>query len=341
MTRKQEITIHSLANELKISASTVSRALKDNSRISLKTRELVKQKAIELGYRPNVIATNLRRKKTNTIGVVVPRIDRYFFGSVIGGIEDYAWTKGYNVIISQSNDLLLKEIKCVQSLFNNRVDGLIVSISMQTNEDMHFRLFSDNNIPILFFDRYCPSIDCDRIVVDDFDSGYKITRHLLERGCTRIAHIAGPELLNIYRDRKAGYLQALAEANIRPFPGYLEETGLTRDEGKQAFARLMTLPIPPDGVFCGNDTTALSAIEYCIQNQIEVPSDVALVGFSDEPFSAVVTPSISTVKQPGYEMGHQAAEKLISRIEKTGIPSPFEHIVLPTRLIVRASSVRV
>lgn len=327
-----------MANELKISASTVSRALKDNSRISLKTRELVKQKAIELGYRPNVIATNLRRKKTNTIGVVVPRIDRYFFASAIGGIEDYAWTKGYNVIISQSNDLLLKEIKCVQSLFNNRVDGLIMSISMQTNEDMHFRLFSDNNIPILFFDRYCPSIECDRIVVDDFESGYKITRHLLERGCTRIAHIAGPELLNIYRDRKAGYLQALAEAGIQPFPGYLEETGLTREEGKQAFARLMTLPISPDGVFCGNDTTALSALEYCIQNQIKVPSDVALVGFSDEPFSAVVTPSISTVKQPGYDMGYQAAEKLIGRIENPGTPTPFEHIVLPTRLIVRASS---
>jgi len=150
MKNHPEITIHNLAYELKISASTVSRALNNNSRISEKTRQLVQKKAIEMGYRPNILAANLRSKKTNTIGVVVPRIDRYFFSSAISGIEDYAWTKGYNVIISQSNDLLIKEISCVHTLFNNRVDGLIISISMQTDEDKHLRLFSEKNIPILF-----------------------------------------------------------------------------------------------------------------------------------------------------------------------------------------------
>jgi len=202
MKNHPEITIHNLAYELKISASTVSRALNNNSRISEKTRQIVQKKAIEMGYRPNILAANLRSKKTNTIGVVVPRIDRYFFSSAISGIEDYAWTKGYNVIITQSNDILLKEISCVHTLFNNRVDGLIISISMQTDEDKHLRLFSEKNIPILFFDRFCPTIASDRILVDDFNSGYKITRHLIERGCKRIAHIAGPELLNIYKDRK-------------------------------------------------------------------------------------------------------------------------------------------
>ena len=291
-----------------------------------------------MGYRPNVLAANLRSKKTNTIGVVVPRIDRHFFSSAISGIEDFAWTKGFNVIISQSNDLLLKEIKCVQTLFNNRVDGMIISISMQTNEDKHLRLFSDKNIPILFFDRYCPTIESDRIVIDDFNSGYKITSQLIERGCKRIAHIAGPELLNIYRDRKDGYLKALAEAGIPLQKGYLEMTGLTKEEGKQAFARLMSLPDPPDGVFCGNDTTALSALEYCHKNNLRVPDDVALIGFSDEPFSAVITPSLSTVRQPGYQMGVQAAQKIIHRIENKNIAIPFEHIVLPTELIIRESS---
>ena len=338
MRNHPEITIHHLADALKISASTVSRALNDNIRISEKTRKLVHQKAEELGYRPNIQAANLRSKKTNTIGLVVPRIDRYFFSSAISGIEDYAWTKGFNVIITQSNDLLAKEINCVQTLFNNRVDGIIISISMQTNEDRHFRLFSEKNIPILFFDRFCPTIESDRIVVDDFNSGYKITRQLIERGCKRIAHIAGPELLNIYKDRKAGYLKALNEAGIPLVEGYLEETGLTKEEGVQAFARLMLLTNPPDGVFCGNDTTALSALEYCQKNNLRVPEDVALFGFSDEPFSAVVTPSLSTVKQPGYQMGFQAAQRIILRIENNNSNIPFEQIVLPTQLIIRDSS---
>ena len=338
MKKKQEITIHNLANELNISASTVSRALSDNNRISKKTRLIVQQKAMEMGYRPNVLAANLRSKKSNTIGVVVPRIDRYFFSAAISGIEDYAWTKGFNVIISQSNDLLAKEITCVHTLFSNRVDGIIASISMQTNEDKHFRLFSERNIPLLFFDRFCPMIECDRIVVDDYISGYNITIHLAGRGCKRIAHIAGPVLLNIYKDRKEGYLKALSDSGLPLYNGYLEETRLTREEGLQAFQRLMALPVPPDGVFCGNDTTALSALEFCKQNNLKVPQDVALTGFSDEPFSSVVTPSLSTVKQPGYQMGFQAAQKIIHRIENSNLTIPFERIVLPTQLIVRDSS---
>ncbi len=338
MRNHSEITIHHLANELKISASTVSRALNDNSRISKKTRQLVQQKAVEMGYRPNVLAANLRSRRTKTIGVVVPRIDRHFFSSAISGIEDYAWTKGFNVIISQSNDLAIKEVNCVQTLFNNRVDGLIISISMQTIDDMHLRLFSDKNIPILFFDRFCPTIESDRILVDDFNSGFIITSHLIERGCKRVAHIAGPELLNIYKDRKKGYIKALNEAGLPVIEQYLEVTGLTREEGKEAFARLMSLQIPPDGVFCGNDTTALSALEYCQQHHLKVPGDVALVGFSDEPFSAVVTPKLTTVRQPGYEMGFMAAQKIIHRIQNSRSIIPFEEIVLPTQLIIRESS---
>ena len=333
MKKHPEITIHHLAEELKISASTVSRALSDNKRISEKTRKKVQDKALEMGYRPNVLAANLRSKRSMTIGVVVPRIDRHFFSSAISGIEDFAWTKGFNVIISQSNDLLFKEANCVRTLFNNRVDGMIISISMQTKEDKHLKLFSDKNIPILFFDRYCPTIESDRILVDDYNSGYKITRHLIDRGCKRIAHIAGPELLNIYKNRKEGYLKALEEAGILPVEEYLEVTGLTKEEGKLAFSRLMSLTIPPDGVFCGNDTTALSALEYCQDHQLRVPQDVALVGFSDEPFSAVVTPSLSTVKQPGYEMGYLAAQKIIERIQNNSATIPFEQIVLPTVLI--------
>ncbi len=338
MKKHPEITIHSIARELNISASTISRALKNNPRISEKTRKTVQDKALEMGYRPNIVAANLRSRQTKTIGVVVPRIDRHFFSSAISGIEEYAGSMGFNVLISQSNDLISKEENCVRTLYNNRVDGMIISISMQTREGTHLRLFSDNHIPILFFDRYCQDMESDRILVDDFNSGYTITSHLIERGCKRIAHIAGPELLNIYRDRKAGYLKALEDSGFPVGEGFLEVTGLTREEGKQAFARLMALPVPPDGVFCGNDTTALSALEYCNENNLSVPNTVALVGFSDEPFSAVVTPSLSTVKQPGYEMGFLAAQKIIHRIQHNNEVIPFEQIIFPTRLIIRNSS---
>lgn len=335
MKKHREITIHHLAKELKISASTVSRALSGNFRISEKTRLAVEIKASEMGYRPNVLAANLRSKKSNTLGVIVPRIDRHFFAAAISGIEDYAWAKGFNVIIAQSHDQLDKEIKSVQTFYNNRVDGVIASISMQTNDDKHFRLFSDKNLPLLFFDRFCPTIECDRIVVDDFDSGYKITKYLIKSGCMRLAHIAGPELLNIYNDRKAGFLKAISDAGIALPIGYLQETGLTKEEGIEAFTRLMTLPVPPDAVFCGNDTTALSALQYCKTNEIRVPEDVALIGFSDEPFSEAVTPSISTVRQPGYQMGFQAAERIIQRIENNSTFLPFVQIVLSTELIIR------
>ena len=209
---------------------------------------------------------------------------------------------------------------------------------MQTDEDKHLRLFSENHIPLLFFDRYCSTIESDRILVDDFDAGYKITRHLIDRGCKRIAYIAGPGMLNIYKNRKAGFLKALEESGVPVVEKYLEETGLTKEEGRKAFSRLMTLSDPPDGVFCGNDTTALSALEYCQEHRVRVPEDVALVGFSDEPYSAVVTPSLSTVKQPGYEIGYLAAQKIIHRIQNINSDEPFEQIELPTQLIIRNSS---
>jgi len=335
---KRGITIHDLAGELSISASTVSRALNDDPRISPQTRQLVRQKAMEMGYQPNVIASNLLNRKTNTIGLIVPRIDRHFFSSAISGIEDFAWEHGYNVIILQSHDNFEREVDCVQALLNKRVDGLITSISMQTTDNAHFKRFIKSNTPLLFFDRFSPGIECDIIVIDDFEAGFRITKHLIESGRKRIAHIAGPTLLNIYSNRRNGYREALKQFEIPGHPEYLVETNLTPEAGVKVFKQLMSLHEPPDAVFCGNDTTALSLLLYCKENKISVPGDVALVGFSDEPFSALVTPSISTVRQPGYQMGQQAALRIISRIEAQNSDFPFETKVMPTELIIRESS---
>ena len=338
MKKNTEPTIHDIARELKISASTVSRALNNNPRISLKTKDKIKQVADDLGYRPNTLASNLRNKKSNTIGIVVPLINRHFFSSVISGVEDIAYKAGYTVVISQSNDLYAKETNIVHSMFSNRVDGLIISTAMQTENFDHLKLFRKKNIPLVLFDREIPEIETDKIVIDDFAGGFKVTQHLIEQGYKRISHISGPQNLTIYIQRKNGYLEALKKYGIPFDESLLLVNRLTTDDSVPAVQQLMNLPNPPDAIFCGNDTTALSAMIYLRDQGIRIPQDMGVVGFSDEPYSKVVSPSISTIAQPGFEMGQKAAELMIMKIEDKD--KSFHTIVLPSELIVRESSNR-
>lgn len=338
MPHKPETTIHDIAKKLNIAASTVSRALKDNPLISEVTREKIKKTAEEMGYRPNVMAANFRTKRTNTIGVIVPLINRHFFSAVISGIEDVAYQQGFAVTISQSNDNFEKESKIAHTFFANRVDGLILSIGMETKTTDHLRLFSDRNIPLVFFDRVVDDIDAHKIVVDDFGSAYKATQHLIERGRNKIAHIGGPLNLKIYKQRQDGYCKALSDNGLKSNNSYIVNNSLTRSDGVKAIKKLLKNKIKPDAIFCANDTTALSTIIYLKENGIKVPEDIAIVGYSNEPFSEVVTPSISTIKQPGFEIGQKAAELIINQILKKEKATKFETINMPTELIVRESS---
>lgn len=340
MDKKTSVTIHDIARELNISASTVSRALNNNPRISQATKDKIKALALKLGYQPNIIASNLRNQKTNTIGIVVPLINRHFFSTFISGVEDVAFEAGYNVIISQSNDLFEKEKQIVHSLFSNRVDGMIVSLSMQTQQFDHFQLFTKKNIPLVFFDRVIPQLDADKIIVDDFACGFKATQHLIDQGFKRIAHLAGPTALNTYKDRMDGYRSALEKNNLPINEELIIFNRLTRMDGQQAIKQLLALDTPPDAVFCGNDTSALSIIVYLKSLGIRIPEDFGIVGFSNEPFSEVVTPSISTIKQPAQEMGQKAAKLLIYEIESKENPRKYQTITMPTELIVRESSLR-
>ncbi len=340
MHKKPSVTIHDIARELNISASTVSRALNDNPRISQATKDKIKAFALKMGYQPNIIASNLRNQKTNTIGIVVPLINRHFFSTFISGVEEVAFNDGYNVIISQSNDLLEKEKKIVHSLFSNRVDGLIISLSMQTNEFDHFELFTNKNIPLVFFDRVAPEFETNKIVVDDYAVGLTATQHLIDQGYQRIAHLAGPTVLNTYHDRMEGYRAALKKNNLPVIDELIICNRLTRMDGQEAIKQLLSLKNPPDAVFCGNDTSALSMIVYLKKTAIRIPEDFGIIGFSNEPFSEVVTPSISTLKQPAFEMGVKAAELLIQEIEGKNQPHHYQTITMPTELIIRESSFR-
>lgn len=338
MVQKPEITIHDIAQKLNISASTVSRALKDNPLISETTREKIKKAAIEMGYRPNVMAANLRTRRTNTIGVIVPLINRHFFSSVISGIEDVAYKQGFAVTISQSNDNQEKESTIAHTLFSNRVDGLILSIGMETQSYDHLKLFSERNIPLVFFDRIVEEIPAHKIVIDDFGGAYRATQHLIEQGRKKVAHIGGPLNLQIYAKREAGYRQAISDAGLQINEDLILHNSLTREDGLNAIKRILQTKERPDAIFCANDTTALSAIIHLKEKGIKIPENIAIVGFSNEPFSELVTPSISTIKQPGFEMGQKAAELLIKQIGSKVKPKNYQTIVMETELIVRNSS---
>lgn len=338
MQKKSEPTIHDIARELNISASTVSRALQNNPRISLKTREKIVSMAEMMGYRPNTLASNLRNKKSNTIGIVVPLINRHFFASVISGAEEVAFKAGYTVVISQSNDLANKEIAIVHSMFANRVDGLIISIAMENNSFEHLKMFTKKNIPLVFFDRAVPEIETNKIVIDDIMGGFRVTKHLIEQGYKRIGLIAGPQNLKTYQERKDGYIKALSEYGLSFDEALVVTNNLTSEDGTEATRQLMALPEPPDAIFCGNDTTALSAMIYLRNKGFRIPEDIGIVGFSNEPFSKVVSPSISTIAQPAFLMGQKAAELILNQIENK--EKTFKTLVLPTELIIRESSSR-
>jgi LacI family transcriptional regulator len=338
MANQPDTTIHDIAKKLNLSASTVSRSLQDNPVISVATRILVQSTAEEMGYRPNIQAANLRTRRTNTIGVIVPLINRHFFSSVISGIEEIAYSQGFTVTISQSNDKLEKECKIAHTLFANRVDGVIISIGMETNTSDHLKLFSERNIPMVFFDRVVDEIDAHKIVVDDYGGGFRATQHLIGQGAKTIAHIGGPLHLKIYENRQKGFCNALQDAGLIVNESLIVNNSLSREDGTLAINKLMQNEIKPDAVFCANDTVALSSIIYLKENGIKVPDDITIVGFSNEPFSEVVTPSISTIKQPGFLMGEKAAQLIIHQILHDKENPSYQTIVMPTELIIRNSS---
>lgn len=340
MDKQTEPTIYDIAKKLNIAASTVSRALNNNPIVSKATRSLIEKTAREMGYRLNSQAANFRTKRSNTIGIILPLINRHFFSSVISGVEDIAYKNDFTVAISQSNDNFEKEEKIVHTFFSNRIDGVIVSIGMKTTTFDHFRLLSERKIPMVFFDRITDEIQAHKIVVDDYNGAFRATRHLIEYGGKNIAHIGGPLNLKIYENRLAGFRDAMNQAGLETDESLLIHNSLSREDGTNAITKLMKMKKIPDSIFCANDTTALSVIIYLRKIGIKVPGDVAVVGFSNEPFSEVVTPSISTIRQPGFEMGQKAAELLITDIKSKEMFQGYQKIVMPTELIIRESSLR-
>ncbi|MEM7297705.1 MAG: LacI family DNA-binding transcriptional regulator [Bacteroidota bacterium] len=336
--KRQTVTIKDIARELGISPSTVSRALKDHFEISQETKDAVKRVAEEMNYQPNSLALSLRYSKSNTIGVIVPEIVHFFFSTVISGIEDIAQNRGYNVIITQSNESIEREMMNIQTLFNNRVDGVLVSLSKESYDHSHFEAMMQKGLPIVFFDRVAEDLESSKVTVDDFLGGYQATQHLLSQGYQKIAHLAGPSGLDITNDRLEGYRKAHAEAGIT-----IDEELIVFDQGSNesdAYSAMYKLlkTNNPDGLFASNDLAAMGAIKAAQKYGKNVPIDFGVVGFSNWQFTGLTNPSISTIEQPGFEMGQHAAELLLKQIDGGEEDVPFESMKLPTTLIARDSS---
>jgi LacI family transcriptional regulator len=338
MSDQKEITIYDLARKLDLSIATVSRALKDDPVVSKKTKKRIADLAQELGYRSNHFARNLRTRRTMTIGVIIPRINSYFMSAVIAGMENIATHEGYNLIISQSSESVDKERANATTLFNNRVDGLLVSLAYDTGTLAHFEPFFKKNIPLIFFDRVAEHKDCTCILIDNQKAAYDATTHLISLGRRRIVHITAPSKRNVYTDRLKGYKEALADNHIPYRDNYVIAGNLSQEAGAEAAALIRGMSPLPDAVFAANDNCAVGCMVAIRQMGIQIPKDIAFVGFNNDAVSTVVEPNLTTINYPGYEMGQLAARSLIDHLNGTSNIHTTNTILLRSELVVRDSS---
>ena len=338
--KREKTTIHDIAEKLNITASTVSRALKDHPRISDATKKAVLRVAQKLNYQPNHIAAALRNGKSNIIGIIVPTADRSFFSSVIRGIEEIANTSSYNVMICQTYDQYEKEVATVEALMNARVDGIIASIAKETENFDHYKKLKEKGIPLILFDRSNDELEVSNVIIDDYLGGYKAVEHLIQQGCKRIAHFTSIKKVSIYRERFRGYREALESNNIPYDESLVIESNLQLEDGRKSMEQLLAMKNRPDGVFSSSDYGAMGALQILKEKGINVPKQIALIGFSNESFTSFTEPTLTTVDQHSMRMGNAAAEIFLEQISggnKIFIP---KKTVLKPDLIIRKSSLR-
>ena len=340
MNRPKEITIYDIAKALNISPATVSRGLKDHPGIRKDTKKKIHNAAQKMGYQQNTFASNLRRKNSNTIGVIVPRLDSYFMSSVIAGMEKVANGAGYNLIISQSQESSKKEIESTKTMFNSRVDGLLISLSAETKNFDHFDIIFKRHLPLIFFDRVAELPLCTSIVINNERAGYDATAHLIGQGCKKIVLITGSLNRNVYADRLKGYKHALSE-NQLPFDQSLIFTNNLSDKaGAEVAKDILKMSNLPDGIFASNDTSAVACIRELKQAGIKIPQDIAVVGFNNDPIARVIEPNLTTIHYPGEEMGELAAITLINGLKNLSSGNHLNTMVIRHELIIRQSSLK-
>lgn len=340
MKSRKEITIYDIAKKLNISTATVSRGLNNHFSVSKKTHKQIIDTAKSMGYRSNFFAKNLRRQKTRTLGVIVHSLNSNFIASVLSGIERVANQAGYNLIISQSQESQSKEVINVDTMFYSRVDGLIVSLAINTKDVSHFDSFFEKNIPVVFFDRISFGKSSTNVVIDNFKAGYEVTSHLIAQGCKKIAHITGSLTRNVYQDRMKGYRQALMEHKMPFDEKYLIVNNMDEQSSIQAAKKLLGMKKMPDGIFVANDNCAAVCMQQFMEAGYLIPEDIAIAGFNNDLISRVVNPKITTVNYPGQQMGEIVANAVVNHLEGKVNLDATSTIIIKSDLIVRESSLK-
>ncbi|SFQ38420.1 LacI family DNA-binding transcriptional regulator [Parafilimonas terrae] len=332
------MNIKILAEQLNLSISTVSRALRDSYEISEPTKARVRAMAKQLNYRINPYASSLRRHRSKTIAVLIPEITNNFFSQVINGIEYIAQEKNYHILIYITHEDVRKEIEFAHHLHNGRVDGVLMSVSAETNNYDHLNELMESGVPIVFFDRICESIETSSIITDDFESGFAATEHLFQCGCRRIGFFGLFEHLSISRKRYEGYLAALKKYGINKDDDLIVRSGNDIAANEAAITKVLTSANKPDGAFASIEKMAIASYNVCKRLDIDIPSQLKLISFSNLEISTLLNPSLTTITQPAYEIGKQAAMQLFRYLEKKLYMNRHEKIVLKSSLIPRQST---
>lgn len=335
---KKNITLKDIASRLNISPAAVSKAMHNDPKISAKTKEAVKRVAAELNYQPNHLASALRKGKSNLVGVIVPRTNSNFFSSVIEHMEAVLNKAGYNLIITQSNESFEKECKSIDTLLFTQVDGIIASMANETVDLSYYEKIKSKGIPLILFDRGENDLNVDYIGINDYDSSHMIVEHLISKGCKRIAHIGGYRRTRIFNNRIRGYMEAIKKHKLPLDAALLVESDLTLEDGREKMKALLQLEQRPDAVYVAGDYAALGALQVLQENEIDVPNDIRLVGFGNEPFTSLVKPGITSVNQHSAKIGTLAAQTFLAQAEKESLKQSLNKIILSAELIVRESS---
>ena len=333
---KPQITIKDIARALGVSPSTVSRALKDNPDISQETRETIQKYAREHHYKPNALALNLRTNRSNTIGVIIPQLVHHFFSCVLSGIEETAAKAGYNILVAQSNERYEQEVKIVHSFLATRVCGVIASLAKDTAQYDHYQELLDNDIPIVFYDRICTGINTERVVVDDYAGSFSAVEYMIQTGCKRILFFSAAPHLEISKNRRNGYLDAMKKYKIPVDESMIKQCD-TREQAIAITPDLLEQKDRPDGFFAINDETASGILYSCKLVGLRVPDEVSICGFTDGAIAQSTDPKLTTVEQHGDEVGRSAISLLIDKIEGNKEIKSSNKIVR-TNLVVRGTT---
>ncbi|TXK47444.1 LacI family transcriptional regulator [Pontibacter qinzhouensis] len=339
MKKQVQHTIKDVAAALGLSVSTVSRALNNHPHISQETKQRVQEVVEKLDYRHNALAASLRNSRSNMIGLIAPRITMYFQSTVITAIQNKLHEYGYNLMVCQSNDLPAIEKELVKVMYASRVEGLIVSSTLYTEDFSHFDIFNRANIPLVFYDRVPREYPAHKIQGDDYQGGYQTTRHLLEQGARQIAYITGPLSCKLYSDRYEGYKKALREFEVEPNDNLIFCHELNKENALQTCELLFADGTFPEAVFAGNDTTAVAVVQYAKERGIAVPAQLKVTGYSNDSRTEIIEPPITSVEQFPYEVGVQAATLMMELLEQNSKPGQnYISLTTPIELVKRQSS---